>query len=125
MRALSAIYWFFVIIICFYGNFAFYDGAAYAIVLITVITIIAFFISYKISGFEFDSWLHEVVLSGVDKLSMSITSLSVPGEPTTRLWWMPVFEMYFGLTIKFINPACLLWILCENASVDLEESYAG
>merc|ERR1719498_847843 len=38
---------------------------------------------------------------------------------------MPIFETYFGLTIKFINPACLMWMIFENIEADLASPYAS
>jgi len=36
---------------------------------------------------------------------------------------MPLFESYFGIAIKFVNPACLIWMIMENLAADLEEPY--
>jgi hypothetical protein len=33
------------------------------------------------------------------------------------------FETYFGITVKFVNPACLLFIFFNNLYDDLEEPY--
>ena len=124
MKYLSSIYWFSTIVICFYGNFGFPDYTSIGILCITITTMIAMAASKWASNMPFFSWYHEVVMSGVDKLSMSITSLSIPGKPTERKLWMPLFETYFGLAIKYINPACLLWMLCENLANDLDAPYA-
>ena len=69
----------------------------------------------------FNSWYHEIVLQGVDKLSMSITSLSNPDG--SRSFWMLPFESYFGVSIKFINPACLFFILMHNLEKDINYPY--
>ena len=124
MRYLSSIYWIFTITFCFYGNFGFPEETGLGMLLITIATLVALLVSYKVSGMAFDSWYHEVVMCGVDKLSMSITSLSIPGKPEERTWWMPLFEAYFGITIKFVNPACLTWMLCDNLANDLDSPYA-
>jgi hypothetical protein len=63
------------------------------------------------------------MMCGVDKLSMSITSLSNLDD--SRSFWMLPFEAYFGLTIKYINPACLFFMVVNNLADDLVEPYAG
>jgi len=68
-------------------------------------------------------WWGEIFMCGVNKLSMSITSLSGP-TPDTRSWWMDFFEVYFGMCIKFINPAVLTYMLFEFLANDLETPYA-
>lgn len=54
---------------------------------------------------------------------MSITSLSNLDD--SRSFWMLPFEAYFGLTIKYINPACLFFMVVNNLADDLVEPYAG
>lgn len=53
---------------------------------------------------------------------MSITSLS--NGDMSRSWWMPAFEFYFALTIKYINPAILTYMLFENVYNDVKSPYA-
>lgn len=125
MKLLASIYWIATITICFYANFGFVDNKEIGLLLIMLFTFIAFGVSKYTAGMPFNSWYHEIVLCGVDKLSMSITSLSVEGQPEARKLWMPIFETYFGLTIKFINPACLMWMILENVAADLDSPYAG
>lgn len=91
-------------------------GSALAIILSLIV-------SKCVSGMNAKSWYHEIVLCGVDKLSMSITSLS--NEEGERKPWMKPFEGYFGFTIKFINPACLLFMLFGTAAEDLAEPYGS
>ena len=124
MKLLASIYWLSTVTIAFYANFGFVDNKEIGLLFIMLFTFIAFGVSKYTAGMPFNSWYHEIVLCGVDKLSMSITSLSTPGKPEERKLWMPLFETYFGLTIKFINPACLMWMIFENIASDLESPYA-
>lgn len=68
------------------------------------------------------------MLCGVDKISMSITSLSVShldfSHPGERKPWMAFFEGYFGIMIKFLNPAALVFMLFQNLAADLKSPYA-
>jgi len=86
-------------------------------------TLASCFMSYKVSGMTAISWFYEIFMCGVNKLSMSITSLSGK-TPEERLWWMPFFECYFGICIKFINPAVLTYMVFEFAAGDLASNYA-
>lgn len=52
---------------------------------------------------------------------MSITDISY--KSTKRRYWMPFFETYFGITIKFINPAVLFYLLMSNLADDFDVAY--
>lgn len=93
----------------------------WGLVLVSLFTLIALVTSFFVSGMEFNSWYHEIFLQGVDKLSMSITCLSNPGGK--RSMWMIPFETYFGLCVKYINPACLMFIFFNNLYEDLATPY--
>jgi len=86
-------------------------------------TLMSCFMSFKVSGMNAMTWFYEIFMCGVNKLSMSITSLSGP-TPETRTWWMQPFEIYFGLCIKFVNPAILTYMLFEFIASDLNTPYA-
>lgn len=86
-------------------------------------TLMSCFMSFKVSGLTAITWFYEIFMCGVNKLSMSITSLSGP-TPETRTWWMPFFEVYFGIAIKYINPAVLTYMFLEFVAADLESPYA-
>lgn len=60
---------------------------------------------------------------GVDKLSMSITSLS--NADGSRSWWMIYFEFWFGMTIKFVAPAILTFLLFGNIKGDIKSEYGS
>lgn len=112
LRLLALLYWLPTVVICFYANFAMEDNKILSLFVIAAFTVISLIVSYCNSKMEFNSWYHEIVLQGVDKLSMSITCLSNDGAK--RSWWMLPFETYFGICVKFINPACLLFIILNN-----------
>jgi SNF family Na+-dependent transporter len=121
LRLLSLGYWFPVVVITFYANFALEEGKILGLVVISVTTMMSLVVSFCVAKMDFDSWYHEIVLQGVDKLSMSITSLSNPKGK--RSMWMLPFETYFGICIKYINPACLLFIFFNNLQEDIAEPY--
>ena len=110
LKYLTGFFWVPVHILSFYANFSFGDGKYIAFIFMFVFTIIACFVSFKVSEMSFASWYYEIFMCGVLKLSMSITDMS---DMTKRKWWMPLFESYFALTIKFLNPAFLTFMIYE------------
>ena len=125
LKWLAISYWFPMVTLSFYANFAFAERFEIGIILISITSFISLFISYFVvrKKFKSISWYHEIMLCGVDKISMSITHLS-NGETGERASWMLVFEGYFGIMVKFVNPAALTFMLCMNLSRDLTEPYA-
>lgn len=115
------IYWLPTVVVTFWSNFGLESNRIYGLLVVCPITLFALLVSFCISKMEFNSWYHEIVLQGVDKLSMSITSLS--NKFGRRSCWMLPFETYFGITVKFVNPACLLFIFFSNLYQDLDSAY--
>ena len=99
------------------------------VLLIVIATLLALGVSYWVSKMHFISWWHEIALCGTDKVAMSITALSVANRIDycavvhQRQWWMGPFETYFGIVIKFVNPACLCFFIFEAAAADMEQTY--
>jgi hypothetical protein len=122
LRWMHICYWFPMVILAFYANFAFQERFEIGVYLIFVTTLIALFISWRVSGMRARIWYHEIMLCGVDKLSMSITSLS--NADGSRSWWMILFEGYFAIMIKFANPAVLLFLIIQNLKADMDVPYA-
>ena len=112
LRVMTISFWIPNILICFYTNFGFDRYREVGLTLVIFTTLIGLFFSFKASKMQFNSWYHEIVLCGVDKLSMSITSLT--NDDQSRSGWMLLFEIYFGLCIKFILPTCFTFILFNN-----------
>lgn len=122
LRALALFYWIPCIVITFYANFGLESNRMYGLLLVCPFTLLSLIVSFIIAkDMGFNSWYHEIVLQGVDKLSMSITSLS--NENARRSFWMLPFETYFGIFVKFVNPACLLFIFFHNLYEDLTDPY--
>lgn len=121
LNVLCIMFWAPTLLLSFYANFVFPEDKFMGLLLIMIFTIIALIASKIVSGMPFDSWYHEIALCGVDKLSMSITSLT--HRDGHRSPWMIVFEGYFGLTVKFFNPALLTFILMNNIQADIEQPF--
>jgi len=117
MRALTFMYWFPTIAITFYFSFGFNEAKMWAIFALILTTLMAFGVSFKLSKMPLNQWYHEIVLCGTDKIAMSISILSNADQ--SRSWWMLPFEAYFGIMIKYLNPACLLFFIFEGLKADL------
>ena len=122
-RWLGLLYWIPVVTLSFYSHFGFPEEYAVQGFWMMVLTAaVALGTSLRVSGLSPRIWYHEIVMCGVDKLSMSITSLS--NEDGSRSRWMILFEGYFGLCIKYINPAVFLYMMFESLCLDLSEPYS-
>jgi len=121
MRALSLLYWFPVLAVSFYVSFGFQGAKYWGNLVLILMTFIAFGVSFKLSQLTFNSWYHEILMCGTDKIAMSISILSNGDQ--SRSWWMLPFEAYFGLLIKFVNPACLIIFIFEGLAADLKEPF--
>lgn len=122
-KTLGVMYWIPVVTLGFYAHFGFDDNKEVALIIMCLTTLMACCTSYKRSEMPAASWFYEIFMCGVGKLSMSITSLSKPGDDT-RDCWMGMFEIYFGVSVKFINPAILTYMLFENFCSDVKSPYA-
>lgn len=125
LKVLGVTFWMPVLIISFYANFGFGQAKGIGVGILVGILIMSMLISWLSSKMTFGSWYHEIFFAGVSKLSWSVTSISYPDEDIElRKWWMPLFEAYFGLSIKYFNPALLTFMLFENIFNDLQSPYA-
>ena len=121
MRALSLLYWIPVLAVATYMSFGFRTHKLWGVIILVVMTFISFVTSWKLSELEFNSWYHEILMCGTDKISMSISILSNADQ--SRSWWMLAFEAYFGILIKFVNPACLIVFIMEGLAADLKQPF--
>ena len=117
MKVLGFFFWFPVAVVSFYSHFAMKeDEKMWGAIAVAVTTLLSIGLSMCTGmSIGFSSWYHEILLCGVNKVSMSITSISYPdADIETRSWWMAPFEAFFGISIKFFNPALLCYMLLEN-----------
>jgi SNF family Na+-dependent transporter len=122
LKWMGIIYWLTVVIVCFYSNFGLKEYSAIGLIICVVGIFLSFAVSKYHSNMSMRSWYHEIVLCGVDKISMSITSLS--SQNGEREWWMFPFEAYFGICIKFVCPVIFTWLIADNLEQDLSRAYA-
>lgn len=119
-----------MIVVSFYSHFGFPANFEIGVIIIFFTSCLSLLVSYLVvkNDFTMTSWYHEIMLCGVDKISMSITSLSVShldfSHEGERKGWMVFFEGYFGIMIKYLNPAALTFMLFLNLAADMKTPYA-
>lgn len=125
LRRLAGWFWIPILATCFYANFAFAPSKWIG----AIVAICCLFCAcgssmtwFRKSGLDNNVWYNEILLCGVNKISMSIST--TPEEATTRGCMTKFFEFYFGVAIKFLNPAILCFLLSENLQADLAAPYA-
>jgi hypothetical protein len=104
-----------------YISFGFPTHKLWGTIVLIVMTLVSFAVSFKLSELSFNEWYHEILMCGTDKIAMSISILS--NNDQTRSWWMLPFEAYFGLLIKFVNPACIIIFIFEGLAADLKQPF--
>jgi NSS family neurotransmitter:Na+ symporter len=62
LRVLALMYWVPNVVICFYANFAIKELKLIGLILILVFTILAMFVSWRVSKMPLNSFYHEIVL---------------------------------------------------------------
>jgi len=125
LRHLAAFYWIPVIAISFYSNFAFAPTRWIAAIVFVVCLIFSCGMSvcqFRATGLDFDIWYAEIFLCGVNKVALSVST--TPETALDRGFFVRFFEFYFGLAIKYLNPAILIFLMCENLAADLAAPYA-
>lgn len=93
-------------------------------IILVVSTLVCSIISFCMSKLSFGDWFFSIALYGVRKIARSMTKLSkAPGQK--RRWWEPIFEVWWGFSIKFFIPWALWWLLMLSARNDILAPYGG
>jgi SNF family Na+-dependent transporter len=101
-------------------------GSAWVgIVVFWVLQIPIWIVSKMQYGKSLGEWYSTVFLYGVRKISRSMTKLSKEKGDTKRACWEPLFEFWWGFSIKFVVPFGLLMLLWLSAATDIESAYGG
>jgi SNF family Na+-dependent transporter len=125
LRVLAFLFWVPVLTVSFYGNFGFAPTKWVAAIVALCCLMCACGAStniFKKAGLPNNVWYNEILLCGVNKISMSVST--TPETVNERGCMTKFFEFYFGVAIKFLNPAILVFLLCENLQADLAAPYA-
>ena len=122
MRVLGVIYWLPLILVSLVFGLGVPEYKVFAFIPMLFFSLVGMVASYKSSGLTFSSWYHEIVLCGVDKLIMSLNPKN-KDQHKTKTIFVVLFESYFGLLIKFVNPALISLLLAVNLGKDMKAPY--
>jgi hypothetical protein len=119
-RVLGVMFWVPVVCLTLYAHWGFSENSIAGAYALIGTTLLAMLCSWYASKMPMRIWYHEICLCGVDKVAHAITSLSYKGE---RVWWMLIFEAYFGVLIKYFNPIMFLYMMQESLALDVSDPY--
>lgn len=81
-------------------------------------------ISFKLSGLTLGEWYDDCLLTGVKRISYACSQMGRT-DPRTKMWWEPIFCIYWSFLIKFINPAALYFMFMGILLDDIKKPYGG
>lgn len=87
--------------------------------------LIIWIVSWKLSKATFSEWLSNVGFSGVRKLSRFMVNLSKLQGENHREKWEPVFEYWWGFSIKYFVPFALSFLIMFSLDNDITNKYEG
>lgn len=80
-------------------------------------------VSYFVTGVSGRDFRSNVLFYGVRKLSRSMTKLSKSAGDTELKWWEPVFEYWWGFSIKYFVPWALSFLVFFSLYNDTKTPY--
>lgn len=89
------------------------------------IHLISFIVAWFQSGEPFGKFYYGIYLYGVRKLARAMTKLSKEKGSKKRECWEPVFETWWGFSIKYFVPFALWFLICFSLKTDLDTPYGG
>ena len=116
-------YWLGVSIIPAVSIFAESDDGWVGLLVFWPWLLIIMLISYFVCGVPFHDFKSNVLFYGVRKLSRSMTKLSKTMGDTELKWWEPVFEYWWGFSIKYFVPWALSFLVFFSLYNDTKNPY--
>lgn len=116
-------YWLGVIVIPVAAIFSESSDGWVALLIFWPYLILLMLASYLVCGEPFQDWKSNVAFYGVRKLSRSMTKLSKAEGETRTMWWEPVFEYWWGFSIKYFVPWALTFLVFFSLYNDTESPY--
>lgn len=76
----------------------------------------------KKAGLTAHEFFSAIILCGIRKIAKHITLLSNPkkAEQGLRAWWHRPFEIWWGFSIKYLIPVCLVWLNIWALRTDID-----
>lgn len=104
---ISFTFWLVLIVIA--GVTTFMDYQKYGMIAFWVIYLICLLIGYFLSNLTLNRYYEDVMMCGVRKIAYSCSQMG-RDDSQKMLWWEPLFCVYWGVLIKYINPMLLMFI---------------
>ena len=102
------------------------EGMTYVgFIIFWAIQLISFIAAMVVSGLGFSDFFFTIYLYGVRKLSRAMTKLSKEKGSRERKWWEPIFEVWWGFSIKYFVPFALWFLIMFSLKGDLDKPYGG
>lgn len=122
LKILSFGYWIPLVIIVIITTIL--DSQKWGFLAFALVLIVVLIVSWKQSGLGMRQWYEEVVMCGVRKIAYSCSQVGRV-DPLVKLWWEPVFALYWGLCIKYISPCVLSFMIIGILKNDIKKPYEG
>lgn len=90
-----------------------------------ILQIVIVIVSWLLSGLSYKKWHEEVGLYGALRLSRTMTSLSKEKDDKTRHWWETLFDLWFSISLKYITPTMLVFLLASKFVSNIKDAYGG
>jgi NSS family neurotransmitter:Na+ symporter len=120
---LTAGYWVSLVVWGILAFWAFYDFNWVGGLMWFICLLVSAGVSFHMSKLSFKEYSEEVLFLGVGALARSMTRLSYKDDKEKRAAWMPFFEVWWSLSVKFIIPAGLTWMLLMSIKFRAEEGH--
>lgn len=124
-------FWIPLILFCVISFFAFPEELApIGLLLFLVCFLISLFLSWKASGLKYQEFNQFVAMAGVRRLAKAITRLMYTENDTEaqkkrKDKLAMIFEYWWGVSIKYLIPASLVWVMILGLKGDIDSPYEG
>ena len=121
-------FWILITVIPTMSLFA-YHKYSWTTIIVQILSLpVLVFVSSKFSPQNtFKEWVSIVFFSGVRKIARHMTLLSNKDRKGVddTAWWEPIFEYWFGFSIKYFMPTALVYCMMNTLRSDFKDRYGG
>lgn len=89
------------------------------------IEIVVAIVSFFTSGLSYKEWHVNVAFSGALRLSRTMTKLSKEKDDTERHLWEDLYDIWFSMSLKYISPSLLVFLLASTTVSNIKDAYGG
>ena len=96
------------------------------IIIWAISTIVGIIVSWKSSDIDFKTYFWVVMMRGIHRIAKRMTVLQRSKEhPEKPKKWEKVFEVWWGISIKFLISPALVWMIYMQLVADTEAPYGS